>query len=58
MNQKPDENDERSHVGVNNIKTRLKEMLKATVEVESTVGVGTKVLVKIPKNDETRLPEC
>ena len=58
VNQKPDENDERSHVGVNNIKTRLKEMLKATVEVESTVGVGTKVLVKIPKNDETRLPEC
>jgi hypothetical protein len=33
-------------------------MLKATVEVESTVGVGTKVLVKIPKNDETRLEEC
>lgn len=58
VNQKPDENDERSHVGVSNIKTRLKEMLKATVEVESTVGVGTKVLVKIPKNDETRLEEC
>lgn len=58
VNQKPDENDERSHVGVSNIKTRLKEMLKANVEVESTVGVGTKVLVKIPKNDETRLEEC
>ena len=58
VNQKPDENDERSHVGVSNIKTRLKEMLKATVEVESTIGVGTKVLVKIPKNDETRLEEC
>ena len=58
VNQKPDENDERSHVGVNNIKTRLREMLKATVEVESTVGVGTKVLVKIPKNEETRLEEC
>ena len=58
VNKKPDENDERSHVGVSNIKTRLKEMLKATVEVESTVGVGTKVLVKIPKNDETRLEEC
>ena len=58
VNKKPDENDERSHVGVSNIKTRLREMLKATVEVESTVGVGTKVLVKIPKNDETRLEEC
>ena len=58
VNKKPDENDERSHVGVNNIKTRLKEMLKATVTVESTVGVGTRVLVKIPKNDETRLEVC
>lgn len=58
VNQKPDENDERSHVGVSNIKTRLKEMLNATVEVKSTVGVGTTVLVKIPKNDETRLEEC
>jgi sensor histidine kinase YesM len=58
VNKKPDENDERSHVGVSNIKTRLREMLKATVEMESTVGVGTKVLVKIPKNDETRLEEC
>ncbi len=58
VNQKPDEHDERSHVGVNNIKVRLKEMLNATVTVESTVGVGTKVLVKIPKNDETRLEVC
>ena len=58
INKKPAEDDGRSHVGVSNIKTRLKEMLKATVEVESKVGVGTKVLVKIPKNDETRLSEC
>ncbi len=58
VNKQPDENDERSHVGINNIKVRLKEMLGATVDVESTVGVGTKVLIKIPKNDETRVPEC
>jgi len=58
VNQKPDENDERSHVGVNNIKVRLKEMLNATIKVESTVGIGTKVLVKIPKNDETRYVQC
>lgn len=55
INKQPDENDERSHVGINNIKVRLKEMLDATVDVESTVGVGTKVLIKIPKNDETRV---
>ncbi|MBO7179158.1 MAG: histidine kinase [Clostridia bacterium] len=58
ITKKPDENDERSHVGINNIKIRLKEMLNATVEVESTVGVGTKVLIKIPKNEETRYEEC
>ena len=39
-------------------KIRLKEMLKATVDVKSEVGVGTSVLIKIPKNDETRLEEC
>ena len=55
VTKQPDEKDERSHVGINNIKVRLKEMLKATVDVESTVGVGTKVLIKIPKNDETRV---
>ena len=55
VTKQPHEKDERSHVGINNIKVRLKEMLKATVDVESTVGVGTKVLIKIPKNDETRV---
>lgn len=58
INVKPDEKDERSHVGINNIKVRLKEMLNATVEVESAVGVGTRVLIKIPKNNETRLQQC
>ncbi len=50
--------DERSHVGISNIKVRLKEMLSATVTVQSAVGEGTKVLVIIPKNDETRYTEC
>ena len=58
VTKQPNEKDERSHVGINNIKVRLKEMLNATVDVESTVGVGTKVLIKIPKNDETRVQEC
>ncbi len=55
---KVDEDKERSHVGISNIKIRLKEMLNATVGVESEVGVGTKVLITIPKNDETRYAEC
>ena len=44
-------NDGRSHVGMSNIKTRLKEMLNAEVIVESALNEGTKVTIKIPKED-------
>ena len=41
--------DERKHVGIRNIRERLKAMVGGTLEIESTVGVGTKVLISIPK---------
>jgi LytS/YehU family sensor histidine kinase len=41
--------DERNHVGLRNIRERLKAMVNGTIEIESTVGSGTKVLIKIPK---------
>ena len=41
--------DEKKHVGLRNIRERLKVMVNGTLEIESTVGVGTRVLVKIPK---------
>ena len=41
--------DERGHLGLRNIRERLKVMVNGTLEIESTVGVGTKVLIKIPK---------
>ena len=41
--------DERKHVGLRNIRERLKAMVGGSLEIESTVGVGTKALVKIPK---------
>ena len=44
-------NDGRSHVGMNNIKSRLKEMLNAEVIVESAENQGTTVTIKIPKED-------
>jgi signal transduction histidine kinase len=44
--------DDRKHVGLRNIRERLKAMVDGTIEIESTVGVGTKVLVKIPKEVE------
>ena len=44
--------DERKHIGIYNIRERLKAMVDGTLEIESTVGVGTKVLITIPKEVE------
>ena len=41
--------DDREHLGIRNIRERLKVMVNGTLEIESTVGVGTKVLITIPK---------
>ena len=41
--------DDRKHVGLRNIRERLKVMVNGTLEIESTVGVGTKVIITIPK---------
>ena len=44
--------DERKHVGLRNIRERLKAMVNGSIEIESTLGVGTKVVIKIPKEDK------
>ena len=44
--------DERKHVGIRNIRGRLKAMVNGTLEIESTQGIGTKVLITIPKEVE------
>ena len=44
--------DERKHVGIRNIRGRLKAMVNGTLEIESKEGVGTKVLIMIPKEAE------
>ena len=41
--------DDRKHVGLRNIRERLKVMVNGTIEIESTLGVGTKVVITIPK---------
>jgi signal transduction histidine kinase len=43
--------DERKHLGLRNIRERLKVMVNGTLEIESKVGVGTKVLITIPKEE-------
>lgn len=42
-------NDGRSHVGVSNIRKRLEEIMYADIEIESEIGGGTVVVIKIPK---------
>ncbi len=49
VNEKKD--DGRSHVGVTNIKKRLEIMLNAYIEIQSEINVGTKVTIKIPKEE-------
>lgn len=46
-------NDGRSHIGMSNIKNRLKEMLGAEVIVESIINSGTTVTIKIPREEKT-----
>ena len=41
--------DEKKHIGIRNIRNRLKIMVGGKLEIESTQGVGTKVLITIPK---------
>ena len=41
--------DDRKHLGLRNIRERLKVMVNGTLDIESMPGVGTKVLITIPK---------
>ena len=41
--------DDRKHLGIRNIRGRLSAMVNGTLEIESSIGVGTKVIIKIPK---------
>lgn len=44
--------DDRSHVGLRNIRGRIEVMCGGTLTVESTPGIGTKVWISIPKKEK------
>ena len=44
--------DNRKHVGLRNIRERLRVMVNGTLDIESKIGVGTKVLITIPKEGQ------
>jgi sensor histidine kinase YesM len=45
------QNDDNKHIGISNVRQRLKMLCNGTLNVESTLGVGTTVLIKIPKTE-------
>lgn len=44
--------DGRKHVGLTNVKMRLKDMCEASIKLESQVGVGTDVVITLPKEEK------
>lgn len=45
-------NDGRTHVGMENVKNRLKTMCNAVLNIESTIGKGTVSKITIPKEEK------
>jgi len=41
--------DAHKHIGINNVRLRLKEQCKGTLEIFSEIGYGTTAVIKIPK---------
>ena len=45
--------DNRSHIGIENVRKRLWTMCQATLTIDSIIGKGTKAVIKLPKGEET-----
>lgn len=44
----------RNHIGITNVTGRVETMCGGTVEIESTVGEGTDVVIRIPRKEEDK----
>ena len=45
-------NDEYKHIGIVNVRQRLKNLCDGTLTIESTLGEGTTAIISIPKKEE------
>ena len=43
--------DDRSHIGIENVRKRLWTMCQATLTIESMIGKGTKAVIQLPKGE-------
>ena len=43
--------DEHKHIGISNIRQRLKHLCNGTLTIESTIGQGTTAIIQIPKKE-------
>ncbi len=39
---------DRTHIGINNVKTRVEQQMKGTFQLDSEVGRGTRIMITIP----------
>ena len=51
-------NDSKRHVGIENVRQRLSNMCRGSLTIESTVGEGTCVSIKIPKGGKNEYHSC
>ena len=42
------------HVGLNNVRTRVEDMCRGELSIKSTIGVGSRVTIKMPKKFQKR----
>ncbi len=47
---KPNANDGRKHIGIQNVRERLKSMCQGELEIKSKIGEGTTSIIRIPVN--------
>lgn len=45
-------NDGKSHIGIENVRSRLRKMCGAELEITSETGNGTSAVIRLPKRNE------
>jgi len=48
----PAKSDDETHIGIHNVRERLKEMCNGTMTIDSKPNDGTKVVLRIPVSEE------